>query len=175
LLRYLPEEIRETQKIHLYAGKEDTGGVAKILYQWRKKKGLLASSVVSGKLPSTTEAQDSFHIGVEDVNKVVNQCRNLIANGKQFAVLVLVSIAGEITRLENSSGDRHYDDELLKKRSMDCRRSSWRKMLRCGFLISPITELTSLFLFTSKGQAKLKARRPFSGHLTGSRITKRTN
>jgi hypothetical protein len=70
LLRYLPEEIRETQKIRLYAGK-DTGGVSKFLYQWRKKKGLLASSVVSGKLPSTTESQDAFHIGVEDVNKVL--------------------------------------------------------------------------------------------------------
>ncbi len=112
LLRYLPVEIRETQKIRLYAGK-DTGGVSKILYQWRrKKKDLLASSIVSGKLPSTTEAQDAFHIGVEDVNNVVNQCRSLIANGKQFAVLV---IAGEIARLENSGGDRRYDDELLKR------------------------------------------------------------
>ncbi len=114
---------------------------------------MLASSVVSGKLPSTTEAQDAFHIGVEDVIKVVNQCGSLIANGKQFAVLVPVSIAGEIARLENSGGDRHYD---FSRRSKDCQRSYWRKMLRCGFLISPITGLTSLFLFTSKGQAKLK-------------------
>jgi hypothetical protein len=52
---------------------------------------------------------------VEDVNKVVSQCRNHIVNGKQFAVLIPVSIAGEIARLENSGGDRHYDDELLKK------------------------------------------------------------
>jgi hypothetical protein len=82
LLRYLPEEIREAQKIRLYGGK-DTGCVSKVLYQWRKKNGLLASSiVVSGKLPSTSEAQEAFHIRVKDVNKVVNQCRNLIANGK---------------------------------------------------------------------------------------------
>jgi hypothetical protein len=85
------------------------------LYQWRKKKGFLASSVVSGKLSATTEAKEAFHIGVEDVNKVVDQCRDLITNGKQFAVLIPVSIAGEIARLENSSGDRHYDDELLKR------------------------------------------------------------
>ncbi len=52
---------------------------------------------------------------MEDVNKVVSQCRNLIANEKQFAVLIPVSIAGEIARLENSGGDRHYDDELLRK------------------------------------------------------------
>jgi hypothetical protein len=80
-----------------------------------KKKGLLASSITSSKLPSTNEALDAFHIGVEDVNKVVSQCRNLIANGKQFAVLMPVSIAGEIARSENSGGERHYDDELLKK------------------------------------------------------------
>ncbi len=114
LLRYLPEEIRQTPKVRLYAGK-DTGGVSKILYQWRKKKGLLASSITSGKLPTTNEALDAFNIGVEDVNKVVSQCRNLIANGKQFAVLMPVSIAGEIARLENSGGERQYDDELLKK------------------------------------------------------------
>jgi hypothetical protein len=73
----------------------------------RKRDGLLASSIV--------QAQDAFHIGLEDVNKAVNQCRSLIANGKQFAVLIPVSITGEIARLEISDGDRRYDDELLKK------------------------------------------------------------
>ncbi len=29
--------------------------------------------------------------------------------------IIPVSIAGEIARLENSGGDRHYDDELLRK------------------------------------------------------------
>jgi hypothetical protein len=97
LLRYLPTEVREMQKIRLYAGK-DTGGVSKILYQWRKRRGLPASSITSGKLPTTTEAMDAFHVGVEDVNKVVGLCRSLISNGKQFAVLIPVSIAGEIAR-----------------------------------------------------------------------------
>jgi hypothetical protein len=66
----------ETQKIRLYAGK-DTGGVAKISYQSLKQKGLLASSITSGKLAATTEALDAFH-----------------------AVLVLVSIVGLATELE---------------------------------------------------------------------------
>jgi hypothetical protein len=113
LLRYLPTEIREIQKIRLYAGK-DTGGVSKILHQWRKRKGLLASSITSGKLPTTTEAMDAYHVGVEDVNKVVGLCRSLISNSKQFAVLIPVSIAGEIARLENNNGDRRYDDEMLR-------------------------------------------------------------
>ncbi len=43
LLRYLPAEIREIQKVRLYAGKDtdagkDTGGVSKILYQWENEK-----------------------------------------------------------------------------------------------------------------------------------------
>ena len=113
LLRYLPTGVREMQKIRLYAGK-DTGGVSKILYQWRKQKGLLASSITSGKLPTTTEAMDAFHVGVEDVNKIVGLCRSLISNGKQFAVLIPVSIAGEIARLENDNGDRRYDGEMLR-------------------------------------------------------------
>ncbi len=113
LLRYLPEEIKETPKIRLYAGK-DTGGVAKIIHPWRKKKGLLASSITSGKLPTTSKASDALHIGVEDVNKVVNRCRSLITNGKQFAMLMPVSIAGEITRMKNVSSERRYDNDLLK-------------------------------------------------------------
>ncbi len=99
---------------------------------------------------------------MEDVNKVVNQCRCLIATGKQFAVLIPVSIAGETVRLENSDGDRHYDEELLKKVE-GLSKITWRKMQKCGFLISPITELTNSFLFTSKGQTRLKARKSFNG------------
>jgi hypothetical protein len=173
LLRYLPEEIRETQKIRLYAGK-GTGGVSKILYQWRKKKGLLASSIVSGKLPSTTEAQDAFHIGVEDVNKVVNQCRNLIANGKQFDVLVPVSIAGEVARLENSGGDRHYDDELLKKVEGLSRiiLAQDAEMWLLNLTNHRINEFVPVH---QQGQTMFKARRPFSGHLTSSRITRQTS
>ena len=79
-----------------------------------KAEGLLASSITSGKLPTTTEAMDAFHVGVKDVNKVVGLCRSLISNGKQFAVLIPVSIAGEIARLENVNSDRRYDDKMLR-------------------------------------------------------------
>jgi hypothetical protein len=64
------EETTGIPKIRLYAGK-DPGGVAKIIYRWRKKNGLLTSSITSGKLPTTVEVSDAFHVGVEDVNKVV--------------------------------------------------------------------------------------------------------
>ena len=77
LIKYLPEEIRLSPKIRLYAGK-DTAGVAKILHQWRKPKNLLASSISPGKLSTADVNTEAFHIGVEDVNKGVGLCRNLI-------------------------------------------------------------------------------------------------
>jgi hypothetical protein len=77
LLKHLPESIRETPKIRLYAGK-DTPGASKILYQWRKSKNLLASSITQGKLSTSGDSSDAFHIGIEDVNKVVDLCRTLI-------------------------------------------------------------------------------------------------
>jgi hypothetical protein len=94
----------------LYAGK-DTAGVAKILHQWRKPRNLLASSISPGKLSIADSNSEAFHIGVEDVNKVVDLCRNLIKQDRQFAVLIPISIAGEIARKENDGQVRMYDQE----------------------------------------------------------------
>jgi hypothetical protein len=79
----------------LYAGK-NTSGASKILYQWRKPKNLLASSITQGKLSTTGNSSVAFHIGIEDVNKIVDLCRMLIKEGKQFAILIPISIVGEI-------------------------------------------------------------------------------
>ncbi len=57
-------------------------------------------------------SSDAFHIGIEDVNKVVDLCRMLIKEGKQFAILIRISIVGEIARLENVDNARDYDMEL---------------------------------------------------------------
>jgi hypothetical protein len=111
LLKQLPESVRETPKIRLYAGK-DTSGASKILYQWRKAKNLLASSITQGKLSTSEDSSDAFHIGIEDLNKVVDLCRMLIKKGKQFAILIPISIVGEIARLENVGNVRDYDMEL---------------------------------------------------------------
>jgi hypothetical protein len=111
LLKHLPESIRETPRIRLYAGK-DTSGASKILYQWRKSKNLLASSITQGKLSTSGDSFNAFHIGIEDVNKVVDLCRMLIKEGKQFAILIPISIVGEIARLENVDNARDYDMEL---------------------------------------------------------------
>ncbi len=65
LLKHLPESIRETPKIRLIAGK-DTSGASKILYQWRKTKNLLASSIMQRKLSTSGDSSVAFHIGIED-------------------------------------------------------------------------------------------------------------
>jgi hypothetical protein len=111
LIKHLPEEIRIIPKIRLYAGK-DTAGIAKILHQWRKPKNLLASSITQGKLSISDVNSEAFHVGVEDVNKVVDLCRNLMKQDRQFAVLIPISIVGEIARKENDGPERVYDQEI---------------------------------------------------------------
>ena len=37
----------------------------------------------------------------------------LIKEGKQFAILIPISIVGEIARLENNDNERNYDSELI--------------------------------------------------------------
>jgi hypothetical protein len=84
-----------------------------MLYQWRKPKNLLASSITQGKLSTSGDSSDAFHIGIEDVNKVVDLLyRMLIKEGKQFAILIPILIVGEIARLENIDNVRDYDMEL---------------------------------------------------------------
>ena len=109
--KHLPESIRGISKIRLYAGK-DTSGVSKIIYQWRKPKDLLASSITKGKLGTSEDTSSAFHIGVEEVNKVVDLYRNLIKQKRQFAVLIPISIIGEIARQESVGGERLYDTEI---------------------------------------------------------------
>jgi hypothetical protein len=78
-------------------------------------KHLLASSITKGKLSTSGDSSEAFHIGVEDVNKVVDLCRMLIKQEKQFiAVLIPISVVvGEIVRLENNDHERIYEPELI--------------------------------------------------------------
>jgi hypothetical protein len=79
-----------------------------------EEQNLLASSFTKGKLKASEETSGAFHIGVEDVNKVVHLCKSLISHRKQFTVLIPMSVVGEIARLENDdSGERRYDPELI--------------------------------------------------------------
>ncbi len=58
---------------------------------------------------------DTFHIGVDDVNKCVKEVRQLVKENKSFAILMPVSITSEIARLENKDGQRCHDKDLAIK------------------------------------------------------------
>jgi hypothetical protein len=73
----------------------------------------LASSITQGKLGTSEDTSSAFHTGVEDVNKVVDLCRNLIKQKKQFAVLIPISVVEEIARQENVDGEPFYDTEVI--------------------------------------------------------------
>ena len=61
-------------------------------------------------------------MGVEDVNKVVDLCRNLMKQHRQFAVLIPISIAGKIARKENDGQERVYDQKMVD--------APWRNFLK---------------------------------------------
>jgi hypothetical protein len=64
-------------------------------------------------------APNTFHIGVDDVNKCVKEVRQLLEEGESFAILMPVSITSEIARLENKDGQRCHDESLaIKVKSM---------------------------------------------------------
>jgi ribosome biogenesis GTPase A len=64
-------------------------------------------------------APNTFHIGVDDVNKCVKEVRQLLDEDKSFAILMPVSITSEISRLENKDGQRCHDESLaIKVKSM---------------------------------------------------------
>jgi hypothetical protein len=67
------------------------------------------------KLLTKELAPSTFHIGVDDVNKSVNEIVKLIKDDKSFAVLIPISVTSEIARLENKDGERQHDYELAKK------------------------------------------------------------
>jgi hypothetical protein len=60
-------------------------------------------------------APNTFHIGVDDVNRSVNEVVKLIQGDKHFAVLMPISVTSEITRLENIEGERWHELDLATK------------------------------------------------------------
>jgi hypothetical protein len=58
-----------------------------------------------GKLLSKDLAPSTFHIGIDGVNKSVNEVVKLVRDNKHFAVLMPISVTSEIARLENVDGE----------------------------------------------------------------------
>ena len=114
LFEYLPDEVRNNPNLRVYAGK-DTYAAGRLVQKWRKP----SNRISQGKLLAKDVAPNTFHIGVDDVNKCVKEVRQLLEEDKSFAILMPVSITSEIARLENKDGQRCHDESLaLKVKSM---------------------------------------------------------
>ncbi len=101
LFEHLPDEVRNA--------------AGRLVQKWRKP----SNHISQGKLLTKDVAPNTFHIGVDDVNKCVKEVRQLLEEDKSFAILMLVSITSEIARLENKDGQRCHDESLaIKVKSM---------------------------------------------------------
>jgi hypothetical protein len=110
LFEHLPESARNNKHVRVYAGK-DTYAAGRLVQKWRKPKNRISQ----GKLLTKEIAATAFHIGIDDVNKCVNETIQLINDGKHFAILMPVSLTSEIARLENVDGQRVHDLDTTNK------------------------------------------------------------
>jgi hypothetical protein len=111
LFEHLPDEVRNNPNLRVYAGK-DTYAAGRLVQKWRKP---ITNRISQGKLLTKDVAPDTFHIGVDDVNKCVKEVRQLVKENKSFAILMPVSITSEIARMENKDGQRCHDKDLAIK------------------------------------------------------------
>ncbi len=110
LFEHLPKEVRDNPYVRVYAGK-DTYAAGRLIQKWRKP----SNPISQGKLLTKEMAPNTFHIGIDDVNKSVNEFVKLIHGDKYFAVLMPISVTSEIARLENVEEERRHDLELATK------------------------------------------------------------
>ncbi len=110
LFEHLPDEVRNNPNLRVYAGK-DTYAAGRLVQKWRKP----SNRISQGKLLTKDVTPDTFHIGVDDVNKCVKEVRRLVKENKSFAILMPVSITSEIARMENKDGQRCHDKDLAIK------------------------------------------------------------
>ena len=87
LFEHLPDNVRNNVNVRVYAGK-DTYAAGRLVQKWRKP----SNPISQGKLLTKELAPDTFHIGVDDVNKSVNEVVKLISDNKNFAVLMPISV-----------------------------------------------------------------------------------
>jgi hypothetical protein len=110
MFEHLPIEVRNNVNVRVYAGK-DTYAAGRLVQKWRNP----TNPISQGKLLTKELSPSTFHIGVDDVNKSVNEIVKLIKDDKSFAVLIPISVTSEIARLENINGERQHDYEIAKK------------------------------------------------------------
>ena len=76
LFEHLPQEVRNNEHMRVYAGK-DTYTAGRLVQKWRKP----TNRISQGKLLTKETAATAFHIGIDDVNKCVNETIQLIKEG----------------------------------------------------------------------------------------------
>jgi hypothetical protein len=77
LFEHLPDKVRNNENVRVYAA-------GRLVQKWRKP----SNRISQGKLLTKDLAPDKFHIGVDDVNKCVNEIIQLIKGNKSFAILM---------------------------------------------------------------------------------------
>ncbi len=77
LFEHLPDAVRNNENVRVYAGK-DTYAAGRLVQKWRKP----LNRISQGKLLTKDLSPDTFHIGVDDVNKCVNEVIQLIHKGQ---------------------------------------------------------------------------------------------
>jgi hypothetical protein len=85
LFEHLPDEVRKKENVRIYAGK-DTYAAGRLVQKWRKP----SNRISQGTLLTKALAPDTFHIGVDNVNKCVNEIIQLIKGNNVFAILMLL-------------------------------------------------------------------------------------
>ncbi len=93
LFEHLPNEVRNNINVRVYAGK-DTYAAGRLVQKWRKPN----NPISQGKLLAKNLAPDAFHIGVDDVNKSVNEIVKLIRKDERLAELIPISVSNQRDR-----------------------------------------------------------------------------
>jgi hypothetical protein len=114
LFEHLPDEVRDSVNMRVYYAGKDAYAAGRLVQKWRKP----SNPISQRKLLTKELAPTAFHVGIDDVNKSVNEVVKLIKGDTSFAVLMPISVTNEIARLENVDGERCHDLELAKKVSV---------------------------------------------------------
>jgi hypothetical protein len=146
---------------------KDTAAVARMVQKWRKptnpiSQGRLGSYVepkrrpcedmghqalnmeAKAKLAPTSRSLNSFCIGTPHADTGVREIRELIGNGKAFAVLTSISLIPQIARGTN---EKEFDEAVAEK--VDGMTKLIMASTADAWLIHPLFSAARLSLITS--------------------------
>ncbi len=113
LLFHLTAGVKSNENIRVYCH-QDTIAAARIFQKWRTPK----NKVATGRLTQETKS-GAFLIGTPTANSIIKEVLQLLAQNRQFAVLMPLSLVPELARLENSEQSRAYDQNIARLRRLN--------------------------------------------------------